>query len=144
MSVFRKKILLIIFISFVFMSVFGIILGTNMKNGKISSCPFSALQKTMCQMGLSYHISSWQKLFLSARKNPFFIFIVLLFIVFFALFTKHFPKLAWFVKIKTYYHNRAFKIFNHLILAFSDGIIHPNIYNLLFFFSKTQIYYQLH
>lgn len=133
----RKKVSenLIFFtlISFVFLSVLGIGVGMEMKDGHMSSCPFMAGQETMCKMKITEHITQWRKAFLGIpTKGDTFTLAVLLFIVALIPFVKLFfqfkklTKLA--ARLFAYHTSHLVKVFDPLLIAFSYGILNPKIY----------------
>ena len=133
----RGKILtnLIIFVlvSFAFMSIFGIGMSMEMVDGQMSGCPFMAGEASMCQMIVTEHIAKWQQVFLGipTKTNPLALAMVLLIVVF-ASFIKPFPQLKKLTVPKARflaYHRASFaKVFDPLLVAFSDGILNPKIY----------------
>ena len=59
-----ENLIPLVLTSFVFMSLFGIGIGIDMKDGQMFSCPFMASQTSICQMSVTEHIGQWQKTFL--------------------------------------------------------------------------------
>lgn len=133
----RKKLsenlILFTLISFVFMSILGIGVGMEMKNGQMSFCPFTAGQETMCQMNITEHIAQWQQAFLGIpTKGDIFTLVVLLFAVALIPFVKPFFQLEKLtelsVRLLAYHRANLVKVFDPLLIAFSDGILNPKIY----------------
>ena len=135
MSNSRKKISekLIVFVLISFISVSVLSIGMGMEEGEMSSCPFIAGHAAMCQMNAVEHIAQWQKTFLALRiqENLLALIIVLLAVV-----VIPFAKPPSRLKELTEYISRLFiyqrmhlvKVFDPLLLAFSDGILKPRIY----------------
>ena len=69
---------------FVFMSLFGIGIGMDMKDGQMSSCPFMASQASVCQMSVTEHIGQWQQAFLGVPANSSVLILALLLLAFVA------------------------------------------------------------
>lgn len=134
----RKKVfanlMLFTIISFVFMSILGIGVGMKMKDGQMSSCLFTAGQVTICQMNIVEHIAQWQQAFVGIPIKANFFALALLIIIASILFVKLFCKLEKLTKLTTQlfvYHKANFvKVFNSLLIAFSDGILNTKIYKL--------------
>lgn len=128
-----ENLILFTFISFVFMSVLGIGMGMEMKDGQMSSCPFTAGQQTMCQMNITDHIAQWQQAFLGIpTKGNTIALAILLFAVVFIAFVKPFFQLEKLTELaaRLFAHHKAnlAKVFDPLLVAFSDGILNPKIY----------------
>lgn len=120
--------------SFVFMSLFGMGIGMEMKDGQMSSCPFTASQASICQMSVTEHISQWQHSFLGIpTKINLLILSLLLLSIIIVPFAKSFTKVKQIelaAQLIFYYKTAVTKILNQLLIAFSDGILNPKIYEL--------------
>ena len=118
--------------SFVFMSLFSMGIGMKMKDGQMSSCPFMASQASICQMSFTEHIGQWQHSFLGIpTKINLLILSLLLLSIIIVPFAKPFTKVKQTelaAQLIFYYKTAATKIFDPLLLAFSDGILNPKIY----------------
>ena len=118
--------------SFVFMSLFGIGIGMEMKDGQMSSCPFTTSQASICQMGVAAHISQWQQAFLGIPTETNLLALALLLLAVFVIpFAKPFTKIKQnelAIRLISYCKTAATKIFDPLLLAFSDGILNPKVY----------------
>ena len=119
--------------SFIFMSILGIGVGMEMKDGQMSSCPFTAGQEAMCQMNITEHIAQWQQAFLGIpTKGDFLALAVLLFAVALIPFAKQFFQLKKLTesaaRLFAYHKANLAKVFDPLLTAFSDGILNPKIY----------------
>ena len=99
-----------ILISFVFASIFGIGMGMEINDGKMSSCPFMAEHATMCQMSVTEHIAQWQQAFLGVPKGNLFMLFVWLLTIVLIPFLKLFPKIEDAIK------------------STKSGILNPKIY----------------
>ena len=119
------------FASFVFMSLLGLGIGMEMKDGQMSSCPFAVGEASLCQMSITEHIAQWQQSFLGIPTNRGLLAFLLLVIILIS-FTKPFsspPKLTQSAERLFAYQKANFaKIFDPLLSAFSDGILNPKIY----------------
>lgn len=102
-------------------------------NGKMINCPFMEDSSSFCQMNIIEHITQWQQSFVFTRERS-------LFLSLFALATL-FPMVVFLgvkknaEKVKhqqfrqyLYWHKPEVKLFDSLLLAFSQGILHPQIY----------------
>ncbi|MBI2640894.1 MAG: hypothetical protein HYW91_03385 [Candidatus Sungbacteria bacterium] len=119
--------------SFVFVSILGIGVGMEMKDGHMSSCPFTAGQETICQMNITEHIAQWQRAsFGTPSKTNFLALAVALLIATLVSFIKPFSQLkkltASTARLLVYRRANFAKVFNPLLAAFSDGILNPKIY----------------
>jgi len=121
-----------VFASFVFMSLFGVGIGIEMKDGQMISCPFMVNQASICQMSIIDHIGKWQQAFLGVLEKSNNLILSLLLLAFAIVpFAKPFSQIkqtkvvACFV---FYLRDIANKIFDPLLLAFSDSILNPKIY----------------
>ncbi len=129
----RKQYLLLVLTTFIFVSLFGMSLTMSMdKNGKMSNCPFMNNSSSICQMSVGDHIAKWRGLFeASPQLNAFFLLLALFTT---AIFVKRVrTNLAFappsYVSYKRYKQNHLdTNLFNNLIVAFSDGILHPQVY----------------
>src|SRR3989344_1423559 len=91
---FSENLIFFTLTSFIFMSILGIGVGMEMKDGEMSSCPFTAGQEAMCQMSITEHIAQWQQAFLGIpTRGDFLAFAVLLFAVALIPFAKQFFQL---------------------------------------------------
>ena len=122
-----------VFASFVFMSLFGVSMVTEAMDGQMSSCPFMANEISMCQMSITEHISQWQQVFLGVPSKTNFLALALILavavLITFAksLFqTKKLTELA--VQLFAYHREHLVRVFDPLLIAFSDGILNPRIY----------------
>ena len=128
-----ENLILFTLTSFIFMSILGIGVGMEMKDGQMSSCPFTAGQEAMCQMNITEHIAQWQQAFLGIpTKGDFLALAVLLFAVAFIPFGKQFYQLEKLTELAArllaYHKANLVKVFDPLLVAFSDGILNPKIH----------------
>ncbi|MDP3794860.1 MAG: hypothetical protein Q8R13_02955 [bacterium] len=126
---------LIIFVlaSFAFMSLFGVNMGMEARDGQMSFCPFMANEVSICQMSVTEHISQWQRAFLGVpSKTNFLAFALILAAAVLITFAKSLfqPKklteLA--ARLFAYHKEHLVRVFDPLLIAFSDGILNPRIY----------------
>ena len=127
-----ENLVLFVLASFAFMSIFGVGIGMTVQDGQMSSCPFMAGQETMCQMSVTQHIVQWQRAFLGIPKGDFLALAVILLAIVLIPFAKPFSKLEKLTEFtaQLFAHEKAhpLKVFDPLLLAFSDGILNPKIY----------------
>lgn len=128
-----KSPLLLVLFTFVFISLFGMNLTMNMsKDGKMSNCPFMSNSSSVCQMSASDHMQKWHQMFAATLTQTGSL--LLLYVAFFislayslTQFTLAPPLAQIFQRYKK--EHPDIQTFNPLLLAFSDGILHPKIYN---------------
>lgn len=135
----RKKVsenlVLFALTSFAFMSILGIGMGMEMTNGQMSSCPFTAGQQAICQMNITEHITKWQQAFVGIpTKGDTLALAILLFAVVLISFVKQLFQLEKLTELAgrlfAYCKINLVKVFDPLLIAFSDGILNPRIYEL--------------
>lgn len=87
---------------------------------------------SFCQMNISEHISAWQKFFTILKEKNLLLSLFSLLIIFsVGLFAaKEQEDKAQYQRLRNYLYRYKpeIKLFDHLILAFSDGLIHSKIY----------------
>jgi hypothetical protein len=115
------------------MSILGMGVGMEMKDGQMSSCPFTAGEVSVCQMNITEHIAQWQQAFLGIpTKGDVLTLAVLLLAVALIPFAKPPFQLEKLTKLaaQLFAHHKAnlVKVFDPLLIAFSDGILNPKIY----------------
>ena len=128
-----RQALIFALASFAFMSIFGMSMGMETKDGQMSSCPFMTGEDSMCQMNVTEHISRWQQIFLGIpSKTNFLAPVLLLMTAFLIAFAKSLfrPEKLTELAASLFAHQRELlvEVFDPLIIAFSDGILHPKIY----------------
>lgn len=128
-----ENLTIFVLVSFVFMSILGMGLSMEMRDGQMSSCPFMAGQETMCQMSVTQHIVQWQQSFLGIPiKTSLLALVTALLAVVIIPFVKPFSKLEelnkFVARLFVYRTTHIVKVFDPLLLAFSDGILNPRIY----------------
>ncbi len=117
---------------FILVSNFG--LGLSMptdKHGMMSNCPFMAKTSSLCDMNAADHIGKWQQLFTSLQISIFLLLLIIassLIYFFIKMQSDHQTSSSFWYR---YYKdkNPELKLYNYLLLALSDGIIHPKLYN---------------
>ncbi len=103
------------------------------KNGKMTSCPFMKDSSSICQMSVFEHISQWKQLFnlIQERNLLSFLstFLVSLTVISFATNTQVYNKLKL-QRFRNYFYwyKPEVKLFDRLVIAFSQGNIHSQIY----------------
>lgn len=128
-----KNIIIFGMIAFLVMSFWTLYSMPTDEGGSMVNCPFMNDYPGFCQMTLNEHISFWQQMFAIIRlKELIFLPFSLLIITFFVLYTIT-EKIYYKLKSQSFYnylyqHKPEIKIFNHILLAFSRGIIHPKVY----------------
>ncbi len=128
----RKILVISTFLIFVFIILFGLNLSMQiMEDGRMSNCPFTTGQSSMCQMPSGDHISKWQQTFIAIFQSAYYLIFLVPFIIVFRFliyqFTLASPSTLAFHSYKI--HHPDSKTFNYLLEAFSNGILHPKLYN---------------
>ncbi len=99
------------------------------EHGKMTNCPFMGNSSSMCQMSATRHIAKWQELFTFIKKDgsSSFVFFIIVVILILKPYYNNDPPLSKFrFYLKKYRQERA--LFNYLLLVFSRGILHPQVY----------------
>lgn len=128
-----KNILILGMIAFLLMSFWSLYSMSFDMNGDMTHCPFMADSQSFCQMSISEHISQWQQFFSMVREKSLllslFLLLVFIQVVVGSSTVKAYEKLKH-GRFRNYFyrHKPEIKLFDHLALAFSKGIIHPKIY----------------
>jgi len=127
-----ENLILFVLASFAFMSLFGMSVGMEERNGQMSSCPFMANGASLCQMNVTEHIVQWQQALLGIPTKGSFLALGLLlpFLVIIP-FAKPFSQIKAIEQTThiSFYHRDTFaKVFDPFLIAFSDGILNPKIY----------------
>ena len=132
-SKYSENLILFVLASFVFSSLFGVGIGMEMKGDQISSCPFLASEVSVCKMSVMEHISRWQQAFLGVPSKINFLVLALILaaavLITFAkpLFKpKKLTDLA--ARLLAYHKEHLVRVFDPFLIAFSDGILNPRIY----------------
>jgi len=128
-----ENLIIFVLASFAFMSLFGMSMGMEAKDGQMSSCPFMASGVSLCQMSVTEHISQWQQAFLGVPNRTNFLELALILVaavlITFAksLFqSKKLTELA--ARLFAYHKEPLVRVFDPFLIAFSDGILNPRIY----------------
>ena len=128
------KTILAVVIMFALMSMFGA--GFTMlqdDHGTMSYCPFMDTASSMCQMSIMEHISKWQQLFTFVPRGESSLFyLAALIILCISPFTRlacKDPSLLQ-LQFSLFLNSRKpeIKLFNHLLISFSQGILNSRIY----------------
>lgn len=121
--------------TFVGMAVFGVEMGMIPdENGNMSGCPFATEQTSVCPMNTIEHIAQWQQAFLGMpiRANLLALAIIALLAVVIIPLVKPFFQLKKLTmlaaRLLAYHKDNLVKVFDPLLVAFSDGILNPKIY----------------
>lgn len=127
-----ENLIVFVLVSFAFASILGVGMSMEIEGGQMSGCPFMANQATLCQMSATEHIAQWQQAFLGIpTKTGLFALVVILLAAVIIPFAKPFSQIKHSEaasRLLFYLRDTATKIFNPLLLAFSDGILNPKIY----------------
>ena len=134
MSLQKVKIIIVAGISAFLLMGFWVLYSMPMdERGKMADCPFTNGSASLCQMRATEHIAQWQQLFTTTPgKNLLssaLALLVALLAVLFPVIPRARNKLLL-QKFRNYFykHKPEIKLFHHLLLAFSQGILHPRIY----------------
>ncbi len=128
-----RQSLLLVLLTFVFISLFGMNLTMTMhKDGKMSNCPFMMNNSSsLCQMSVTEHMQKWQEMFAAivSQASSFLLIYLVLFISFAYTLTQFTlaPPLTQIFQRYSKEHPDI-RAFNPLLLAFSNGILHPKLY----------------
>lgn len=128
----KKFLILLTILVFSFFGAFALNLGMNIDDkGKMSNCILMSSESMSCQMTIIDHLAQWQQIFLATSNwslTALFSLAFALSVGFIALYKKNEEYL--FLQLHQRYkrENPILKLFDHLLLAFSKGIIHPQIY----------------
>lgn len=103
------------------------------KDGRMVDCPFMNGSTGFCQMTLTEHISLWQETFsLIKVKNFLLAAVSLLVLLFFVAFVStqrtYYQLKSQPFRNYIYKYSPEIKLFDHLLIAFSNGLIHSKIY----------------
>lgn len=128
-----KNFIIFVFVSFAFMSILGMGMSMETKDGQMSGCPFMTGRATICRMNVTEHIAKWQQAFLGIpTKTNFLALAAALLITALVSFIKPFLQLKKLtvstVRFLVYRRANFAKVFDPLLVAFSDGILNPKIY----------------
>ncbi len=126
-----KNMVVVGSIVFLTMSFFMLYAMPMDKDGRMVNCPFMNGSTGFCQMTLADHMNLWQQFFLTTKLKD---------IVTLSLFTFIFS-ILFATNLLTYYQLKSqslrnylyryqpeLKLFDYLLLAFSQGLIHSKIY----------------
>ncbi len=97
----------------------------------MTNCPLSSNFLTPCHMGINQHIAKWQQIF---QALPFTSASLLFLLGFFFISTVFYIRTVSSLappmssRLKSYQKEHPNIGFDKLLLAFSDGILHPKIY----------------
>ncbi len=125
--------LLTFMLIFIIISNLGLNLSMNMdKQGHVTHCPFMNDTATVCPMTFTEHLLRWEEMFTATMQSKAFqsyMFILLVAVLYLVEQRSNTKQSDSDITYK-YYKDRHkdTKLFNYLILAFSDGIIHPKLY----------------
>lgn len=130
-----KSLIVLGIIAFLVMSFWGLYSMPTNERGMMGDCPFMNHSTSLCQMSAAEHIAQWQQLFALVKTDKFSLFLfaslIIAFIVLTFPFAKNYriktPPLSRFRLYSSRYRPEI-KLFNHLLLAFSQGILNPRIY----------------
>ncbi len=127
-----KSIIFLGIIAFLAMSFWSLISMPMDMNGKMVNCPFMDGSASFCQMSISEHISAWQRFFTMIRENNLLLslFSLLAIVSIGVVISNEFEDKTRDQRLRHYLYRYKpeIKLFNHLELAFSDGLIHSKIY----------------
>ena len=111
---------------FLAMSFWGLYSMPMDEQGGMADCPFTIGSASLCQMSLNEHITKWQRLFtVVPEKNLLLSALILLTILCMALFSI-IPNIR--DKLLSYRNKPEIKLYNYLLIVFSQGILNPHIY----------------
>lgn len=97
------------------------------KDGKMTNCPLTNEHSSLCQMPATDHLSKWLQMFTALPALSYFLISVALIVISFKFFLPEFALTPPAFNFRRYKFNYPDKLFDNLLLAFSDGILHPKI-----------------
>jgi len=126
-----KNIIALGIIAFLVMSFWSLSSMSMDMNGRMINCPFMNDSSNLCQMSVAEHISQWQQFSTIIRERVLLLSFLLIFLYSarFSIAAQAYEKLKHH-RFRNYFYRYKpeLKLFNHLALAFSDGLIHSKIY----------------
>lgn len=129
----KKNILILGVITFLVVSFWGLHSMSTDESEIMVNCPFMQGFSNFCQMNVSEHISQWKQLFTVIQAKNLLLFLstllVLLPITLFTVSTRAYERLKFqLIRNYLYRHKPEIKLFNYLVIAFSQGDIHSQVY----------------
>lgn len=127
----KKLLITSVLLTFIFVTLFGLNLSMQMHtDGSMSNCPLMIGQSSICQMSTTEHISWWQQLFTVTPQPSSFLFLSLIIFVGLTFLIFQFSLAPpSHISRKHYEQNYPeINLFNDLLRAFSDGILHSRLY----------------
>jgi len=120
--------------AFLFGAAFSMSFGMQLdRNNNMSGCPFMLEKTSVCSMGVAEHIAKWQQLFTAVFSKSdglafiiLFLFAAVLFIIFVR--RSDVSLLARVLSPPIPKTEPEVKLFNQLVVAFSQGILNPRLY----------------
>lgn len=116
-----------------FISTFGLALSMRTdKMGNMTDCPLMRTSETLCPMSPIEHIAQWQQLFTAIQQNNSTVLLAAMLVA--AAFFLPINRTAVCDSLITFLYRRhkrgspATQLYNYLLVAFSDGILHPKLY----------------
>ncbi len=128
-----KNIIVLGIIAFLVMSFWSLSSMSMDSSGRMINCPFMKGHSSLCQMTLAEHISQWQQFSTMTREKSLllslFALLIILYAVGITITKKLYEKLKYQQSLNHFYRYRPeLKLFDYLLLAFSNGLIHSKIY----------------
>lgn len=128
-----KNIVILGIITFLVISFWSLYSMPTDESGKMVNCPFMSGSSSFCQMGALEHVSQWKQLFTAIQERSLLLFLsallVFLPVALFAINARAYERLK-FQRFRNYLYWRRpeIKLFDYLVVAFSQGNIHSQIY----------------
>ena len=129
----QKNIVALGIIAFLAMSFWSLSSMPMDMNGRMINCPFMNSHASFCQMTLAEHLSQRQQFLTMTREKSLllslFSLLTFLYVAGFAMTTKTYEKLKH-QRFRNYFYRYKpeIKLFDYLLLAFYQGLIHTKIY----------------
>lgn len=128
-----KNIFILGIIAFLAISFWGLYSMPIDGNGKMMNCPFMNGSSSFCQMSVPEHINQWKQLFTAIQERSLLLFLsallVFLPVSLFTINIREYNRLKFqLFRNYLYRHKPEIKLFDYLVVAFSQGNIHPKIY----------------
>lgn len=124
----KENIIALGIVAFLIMNFWSLYSMSVNMNTNMFNCPFMNGSSSFCQMSIFDHVSRWQQFFLLIREKAFLLSFPLLMLIFLIN-----PKISNTLQSQRlrnhlYRYKPEIKLFDYLIIAFAQGIIHSKIY----------------
>ncbi len=126
-----KNVIVLGLVAFLVMSFWSLFSMSMNMNGQMVNCPFMNDLSNLCPMSVSEHINQWQQFFTIIREKIILLYPFVLLLVVSLIIGKKTCNSLQRYRHYLYRYKPEIKLFNNLLIAFSQGILNPKIYNLV-------------